>query len=95
MTKSISRSTVNEQQYSAPEFQKSGFPLSYRRYSSYMLGRLHVAGFQWCMPGDKISGKTSGEGTFHRLVTPIVSPVNAMQYNIFLPLRPLDQQQHK
>lgn len=91
MTKKITRSTVNEQQYSAPEFPKSGFPLSYRRYSSYMLGRIHVAGFHWTMPGDKISGKTSGKGTFHRMVTPIVSPVNAMQYNVFLPLRPLDR----
>lgn len=91
MTKKISRSTVNEQQYSAPEFPKSGFPLSYRRYSSYMLGRLHVAGFHWTMPGDKISGKTRGNCTFHRIVTPMVSPVNAMQYNIYLPLRPLDR----
>lgn len=91
MTKKITRSTVNEQQYSAPEFPKSGFPLSYRRYSSYMLGRLHVAGFHWTMPGDKISGKTRGNCTFHRIVTPMVSPVNAMQYNIFLPLRPLDR----
>ena len=91
MTKKITRSTVNEQQYSAPEFPKSGFPLSYRRYSSYMLGRLHVAGFHWTMPGDKISGKTRGNCTFHRIVTPMVSPVNAMQYNIYLPLRPLDR----
>lgn len=91
MTKKISRSTVNEQQYTAPEFPKSGFPLSYRRYSSYMLGRLHVAGFHWTMPGDKISGKTRGNCTFHRIVTPMVSPVNAMQYNIYLPLRPLDR----
>lgn len=91
MTKKITRSTVNEQQYSALEFSKSGFPLSYRRYSSYMLGRLHVAGFHWTMPGDKISGRTSGQCTFKRIVTPLVSPVNAMQYNIFLPLRPLDR----
>lgn len=91
MANKITRSTVNEQQYSAPEFPKSGFPLSYRRYSSYMLGRMHVAGFHWTMPGDKISGKTSGDCTFHRIVTPIVSPVNAMQYNIYLPLRPLDR----
>ena len=91
MTKKISRSTVNEEQYAAPEFPKSGFPLSYRRYSSYMLGRLHVAGFHWTMPGDKISGKTRGNCTFHRIVTPMVSPVNAMQYNVYLPLRPLDR----
>ena len=91
MATKITRSTVNEQQYSAPEFPKSGFPLSYRRYSSYILGRLHVAGFHWTMPGDKISGRTSGECTFKRIVTPLVSPVNAMQYNIFLPLRPLDR----
>lgn len=91
MPNKITRSTVNEQQYSAPEFPKSGFPLSYRRYSSYMLGRLHVGGFHWTMPGDKISGRTSGECTFHRIVTPIISPVNAMQYNVYLPLRPLDR----
>lgn len=91
MANKITRSTVNEQQYSAPEFPKSGFPLSYRRYSSYLLGRIHAAGFHWTMPGDKISGRTSGECTFHRIVTPIVSPVNAMQYNVFLPLRPLDR----
>ena len=91
MTKKITRSTVNEQQYSAPEFPKSGFPLSYRRYSSYLLGRIHAAGFHWTMPGDKISGKTSGDCTFHRIVTPIVSPVNAMQYNVYIPLRPLDR----
>lgn len=87
----ITRSTVNEQQYSAPQFPTSGFPLSYRRYSSYMLGRLHVGGFHFTMPGDKISGRTHGELTFNRIVTPIVSPVNAMQYNIYLPLRPLDR----
>lgn len=91
MPNKITRSTVNEQQYSAPEFPKSGFPLSYRRYSSFLLGRIHAAGFHWTMPGDKISGRTSGSCTFHRIVTPIVSPVNAMQYNVFLPLRPLDR----
>lgn len=88
----ITRSTVNEQQYSAPEMPKSGFPLSYRRYSSFLLGRLHVGGFHFVMPGDKISGLTRGNNlTFKRLVTPIVSPVNGMQYNIFIPFRPLDR----
>ena len=87
----ITRSTVNEQQYSAPEFPKSGFPLSYRRYSSFGLGKIHVGGFHFTMPGDKISGQTRGNLTFHRIVTPIVSPVNAMQYNVFLPFRPLDR----
>lgn len=91
MANRITRSTVNEQQYSASEFQKSGFPLSYRRYSSYILGRLHVAGFHWTMPGDKISGRTSGQCRFKRIVTPLISPVNAMQYNIYMPLRPLDR----
>lgn len=91
MSKKITRSTVNEQQYTAPEFPTSGFPLSYRRYMSGMLGRIHVNGFQFTMPGDKISGKSAGEFTFKRIVTPIVSPVNAMQYNIYLPFRPLDR----
>ena len=71
MSKKITRSTVNEQQYTAPEFPTSGFPQSYRRYSSYILGRLHVGGFHFTMPGDKISGKTTGEVTFNRIVTPI------------------------
>lgn len=92
MSKKITRSTVNEQQYSAPEFPTSGFPLSYRRYFSAMLGRIHVGGFHYVMPGDKISGKTTGNNiTFKRIVTPIVSPVNAMQYNVYLPFRPLDR----
>ena len=91
MSNRITRSTVNDQQYSAPRFSTSGFPLSYRRYSSYSLGRIHVAGFHWTMAGDKISGKTSGKGTFHRIVTELMSPVNAMQYNIYIPLRPLDR----
>lgn len=91
MSNRITRSTVNEQQYSAPQFSTSGFPLSYRRYSSFGLGRIHVAGFHWTMAGDKISGKTTGKGTFHRIVTEVMSPVNAMQYNIFIPLRPLDR----
>ena len=55
--KPITRSTVNSEQYSAPEFQKSGFNLSHSTYSSFMLGRIHVSGFQHCMPGDKISGQ--------------------------------------
>lgn len=91
MSKKITRSTVNEQQYSAPEFPTSGFPQSYRRYMSGILGRLHVGGFHYTMPGDKISGKSSGEFTFKRIVTPIMSPVNAMQYNIYLPFRALDR----
>lgn len=92
MSKRITRSTVNEEQYSAPEFPHSGFAMSYRRYSNFQLGKIHIGGFHWCMPGDKISGKTTSSGmTFERIVTPIVSPVNAMQYNIFLPLRPLDR----
>ena len=57
MPKTITRSTVNEQQYSAPDFQKSGFPLNYKKYSSYILGRTHVSGFQYVMPGDKVSGQ--------------------------------------
>lgn len=89
--KPITRSTVNEQQYSAPEFPKSGFPLSYRRYTSAMLGRIHVNSFHWTMPGDKISGQSRGQFTFNRITTPIISPVNAYQYNIYLPLRPVDR----
>lgn len=91
MNRKITRSTVNEAQYSAPQFPTSGFPLSYRRYMSAMLGRIHVAGFHYTIAGDKISGKTSGRCTFKRIVTPLVSPVNAMQYNIYLPFRPLDR----
>lgn len=91
MSKKITRSTVNDEQYSAPQYPTSGFPLSYRRYSSFALGRIHIGGFHYVMAGDKISGKTSGRCTFKRIVTPLVSPVNAMQYNIYLPFRPLDR----
>lgn len=91
MANAITRSTVNDSQYAAPEFQKSGFNLSHKRYSSFQLGKLHVSGFQWCMPGDKISGKNDGNFTFERIVTPMVSPVDVAQYNLFLPLRALDR----
>lgn len=91
MPKTITRSTVNEQQYSAPDFQKSGFPLNYKKYSSYILGRTHVSGFQYIMPGDKVSGQNKGNFTMKRLVTPMVAPIEVQQYNVFLPFRAIDR----
>lgn len=91
MSKNVPRSTVNEQQYSAPAFQKSGFSLSHRRYSSYLIGRNQVSGFQYVMPGDKISGQNTGNFTMNRLVTPMISPVEVGQYNVFLPFRAVDR----
>lgn len=91
MANIVTRSTVNEQQYSAPAFQKSGFPLSYRKYSSYLLGRLHVSGYQNCMPGDKISGQNKGNFTMKRIVTPMVSDIEVGQYNFWLPFRAIDR----
>lgn len=91
MANNVTRSTVNEQQYAAPAFQKSGFPLSYRKYSSYLLGRLHVSGYQNCMPGDKISGQNKGNFTMKRIVTPMVSDIEVGQYNFWLPFRAIDR----
>lgn len=91
MANNVTRSTVNEQQYAAPAFQKSGFPLSYRKYSSYLLGRLHVSGYQNCMPGDKISGQNKGNFTMKRIVTPMVSDIEVGQYNFWIPFRALDR----
>lgn len=91
MSTKVSRSTVNEQQYSAPDFPKSGFQLSHRRYSSFMLGRMHVSGYQNVMPGDKISGQNKGNFTLKRIVTPMVSPIDVAQYNFYLPFRAIDR----
>lgn len=85
------RSTVNEAQYAAPEFPKSGFNLGYKKYSSYQLGKLHISGYQWTMPADKISGQNIGNFTFNRIVTPMVAPVDVGQYNFYLPLRACDR----
>lgn len=87
----INRQTVNEQQYSAPEFPKSGFNLSYKKYMSWQLGKLHASGYQWTMPGDKIYGNNKGNGTFNRIVTPMVTPIDVGQYNFYMPLRGLDR----
>lgn len=89
--KEINRSSVNQGQYVAPEFQKSGFDLSHKRYSSYLLGRIHASGYQDVMPGDKISGKNDGNFTFNRIVTPMVAPVDVAQYNMYIPYRALDR----
>lgn len=91
MPNPVSRSTVNKEQYSAPEFSKSGFDMSYDKYGSYLLGRLQASGFQWVMPSDKMSGQNVGNFTFNRLVTPMVSPVDVAQYNFYLPLRAVDK----
>lgn len=89
-TTTANRTKVNGQQYAAPEFQKSGFNLSHNRYSSYIMGKLHVTGLQWIMPGDKVSGQNNTNLTAHTLVTPMVTPIDVSQYNFFLPLRALD-----
>lgn len=89
-TTSSNRTHVGGQQYSAPEFDKSGFSLTHNRYSSYQLGKIHVSGLQWIMPGDKVSGQNITNLTAHRIVTPMVTPIDVSQYNFFLPLRALD-----
>lgn len=91
MSKHVTRSTVNEQQYSAPAFSKSGFNMSHRRYSSYILGRLHCSGYQDLMPGDKISGKNDGTFTFNNIVTPMMPKVDVQQYNFMMMFRALDR----
>lgn len=89
-TTSANRTKIAGQQYSAPEFQKSGFNLGYNKYSTYQMGKIHVSGFQWIMPGDKVSGVNKTNLTAHRIVTPMVTPIDISQYNFFLPLRALD-----
>lgn len=91
MSKTITRSTVNEQQYSAQPFPKSGFNLSHRRYSSYILGRIHCSGYQDVMPGDKIAGKNDGTFTFNNIVTPMIPKVDVQQYNFLMPWRSIDR----
>lgn len=86
----VTRSTVTQEQYAAPEFPKSGFSMPYSRHTSFILGRLHISGVHWTMPSDKIYGKNSGDLTFNRIVTPMVTPVDAGQYNFYLPLRAVD-----
>lgn len=86
----VTRSTVTQEQYAAPEFPKSGFSMPYSRHTSFILGRLHVSGIHWTMPSDKIYGKNSGDLTFNRIVTPMITPVDAGQYNFYLPLRAVD-----
>lgn len=91
MPKRITRSTVNEQQYSAEVFPKSGFNLTHRRYASYILGRLQVSGHQDVMPGDKIAGKNDGTFTFNNIVTPMIPKVDVQQYNFLQPDRAVDR----
>lgn len=91
MAATIDRSTVNSEQYAAPELAKSGFDLSYKRYTSMLLGRLHIVGHQYVMPGDKIYGSSQFNGTFNRIVTPLITPVRAMSYQIYLPFRAIDR----
>lgn len=86
----VTRSTVTQEQYAAPEFPKSGFSMPYSRHTSFILGRLHISGVHWTMPSDKIYGKNSGDLTFNRIVTPMITPVDAGQYNFYLPLRAVD-----
>lgn len=86
----VTRSTVTQEQYAAPEFPKSGFSMPYSRHTSFILGRLHISGVHWTMPSDKIYGRNSGDLTFNRIVTPMITPVDAGQYNFYLPLRAVD-----
>lgn len=90
MNKTITRSTVNNQDYAAPEFPKSGFNLSYRDYNDYMLGRWHVSGHQYVMPSDKISGHNKGNFTYNRIVTPMMAPTHVGQYNVYCTFRSID-----
>lgn len=90
MNKTITRSTVNTEQFSAPEFPKSGFNLGYRDYNDYMLGRWHTSGFQFVMPSDKISGHNKGNFTFNNFVTPMVAPTHVGQYNVYCTFRSID-----
>lgn len=90
-TQPIDRSHVNEQAAQAQDLPKSGFDLSYNMYSDFMLGRLHVSGYQHTMPADKLSGNNLGDFTLNRLVTPMVSDIEVCQHNFFVNLRSIDR----
>lgn len=91
MAKTTNRSTVNKEQYAAPEFSKSGFSMPYSRHTSFMIGRMHISGVHYTMPSDKIYGTNKGKLTFNRITTPMVTPCDVGQYNFYLPLRAIDK----
>ena len=86
----IDRSRVNETAVEVAPFPKSGFNKSYKTYSTFSLGRLHVGGYHHVMPADKFRGSNSASLTFFRLNQPNVSDVNISQHNFFVTLRSLD-----
>lgn len=88
--RTITRSTVNKDQYAAQEFPKSGFAPSYSRHTSAIIGRIHASGYQYVMPGDKIFGRNSGNFTFNHINTPMLVPLDCGQYTFFLPFRAVD-----
>lgn len=86
----ISRQNVNNSQVKAQDFPKSGFDLSYKSRADFVLGELHVSGYQHIMPADKMSGSTDIKYTFNRLVVPEISDVEVGQYNFYVPYRSID-----
>lgn len=86
----IDRSKVNLQEVNARELGKSGFDMSYTSYNDYVLGRLHVGGYQHTMPGDSFRGRNSAQLTFNKLVTPVLSPVEVCSHNFYMPYRAVD-----
>lgn len=88
----VTRSNVNENVVNAPDMPKSGFNLSYKSAQDYILGRIHVSGYQHIMPSDKFNGVNKGDFTFNRLAqnVPLIGDIEVCQHNFYLPYRAID-----
>lgn len=86
----VDRSRVNESVVNVANLPKSGFNKSYKSYSTFTLGKLHVGGYHYVMPADKFRGSNNASLTFFRLNQPNVSDVNISQHNFYLPFRSID-----
>lgn len=85
------RANVNETQYNMTDLPSSGFNLGYDHYSNFVLGRLHVGGYQHTMPADNIQGANFGNFTLKELNVPMLSPIDVSQHNFYIPYRAIDR----
>lgn len=85
--KVVQRSNVNEEQIKFSDFPKSGYNLSYTSQFSGKLGKLHVGGYQFVMPNDKISGDSHMKVQFEPLAVPMIAPLQFHTHNFYIPFR--------
>lgn len=70
---------------------KSGFSLNHTSCQDLIIGRIHVTGKTPTMPGDKFEGSNHGEFTLNTLSVPMMTRLNASQFNFYIPFRALDR----